>query len=121
MKIELYFADQLVPQGELFRAVQQGTLDAVQSDDDLIGSPADVALFGAYFPFATRYSLDVPALFADYGLNEIWEESYAGTGVKLARRRRLGPLQLRHQRADPARSPTSRASASSPPRPPGGS
>ena len=82
MTIELYFSDQLVPQGELFRAVQQGTLDAVQSDDDSIGSPADVAQFGAYFPFATRYSLDVPALFADYGLNEIWEESYAGTGVK---------------------------------------
>ena len=82
MTIELFFADQLVPQGELFRAVQQGTLDAVQSDDNSIGSPADVAQFGAYFPFATRYSLDVPALFADYGLNEIWEESYAGTGVK---------------------------------------
>ena len=33
MTIELFFADQLVPQGELFRAVQQGTLDAAQSDD----------------------------------------------------------------------------------------
>ena len=43
MEIELYFSDQLVPQGELFRAVQQGTLDAVQSDDDSMGSPADVA------------------------------------------------------------------------------
>ena len=38
MEIELYFADQLVPQGELFRAVQQGTLDAAQSDDDCIGT-----------------------------------------------------------------------------------
>lgn len=82
MVIELYFADQLVPQGELFRAVQQGTIDACQSDDDSMGSPADVAIFGAYFPFATRYSLDVPALFENYGLNGIWEESYAGTGVK---------------------------------------
>ena len=63
MEIELYFADQLVPQGELFRAVQHGTLDAVQSDDDSMGSPADVAVFGGYFPFATRYTLDVPALF----------------------------------------------------------
>ncbi len=82
MVIELYFSDQLVPQGELFRAVQQGTIDACQSDDDSMGSPADVAIFGAYFPFATRYSLDVPALFENYGLNGIWEESYAGTGVK---------------------------------------
>lgn len=81
MEIELYTADQLVPQGELFRAVQSGTLDAAQSDDDSMGSPADVAIFGAYFPFATRFSLDVPALFHNYGLNEIWEESYAGTGV----------------------------------------
>ena len=81
MEIELYFADQLVPQGELFRAVQQGTLDAAQSDDDSMGSPADVAVFGAYFPFATLFSLDVPALFANYGLKEIWEEAYADTGV----------------------------------------
>ena len=82
MTIELYFSDQLVPQGELFRAVQRGTIDACQSDDDSMGSPADVAVFGAYFPFASRFSLDVPALFENYGLREIWEESYAGTGVK---------------------------------------
>jgi TRAP-type mannitol/chloroaromatic compound transport system substrate-binding protein len=35
-----------------------------------------VAVFGGYFPFATRYSLDVPALFHKYGLNEIWKEAY---------------------------------------------
>jgi len=81
MEIELYFSDQLVPQGELFRAVQQGTIDAAQSDDDSMGSPADVAVFGAYFPFASRYSLDVPALFENYGLKEIWQEAYADTGV----------------------------------------
>ncbi|MCK1975297.1 hypothetical protein LNK20_21665, partial [Bacillus safensis] len=74
--IELYTADQLVPQGELFRAVQSGTIAAAQSDDDSMASPVDVAVFGAYFPFASRYSLDVPALFNWYGLNEIWEEAY---------------------------------------------
>ena len=31
MEIELFFADQLVPTGELFRAMQKGTIDAVQS------------------------------------------------------------------------------------------
>ncbi|PID63772.1 MAG: C4-dicarboxylate ABC transporter [Gammaproteobacteria bacterium] len=77
MEIELYFADQLVPTGELFRAVQKGTLDAVQSDEDSMAAPVDVAKFGGYFPFATRYSLDVPALFESYGLNEIWREAYA--------------------------------------------
>ncbi len=81
MVIELYTADQLVPQGELFRAVQNGTIDAAQSDDDSMGSPVDVAIFGAYFPFATLFSLDVPALFHKYGLNEIWQEAYEGTGV----------------------------------------
>ncbi|MCK4708862.1 MAG: twin-arginine translocation signal domain-containing protein, partial [Gammaproteobacteria bacterium] len=40
MEIELYFADQLVPTGELFRAMQKGTIDAVQSDDDSMSSPA---------------------------------------------------------------------------------
>ncbi len=67
MQIELYFADQLVPTGELFRAMQKGTIDAVQSDDDSIAAPVDVAVFGGYFPFATRYSLDVPVLFNQYG------------------------------------------------------
>ncbi|MCJ7451555.1 MAG: TRAP transporter substrate-binding protein [Steroidobacteraceae bacterium] len=76
MVIELYFADQLVPTGELFRAMQAGTIDAVQSDDDSIAAPVDVAVFAGYFPFATRYSLDVPALFYKYGLNEIWQEAY---------------------------------------------
>ncbi len=76
MEIELYFADQLVPTPELFRAVQQGTIDAVQSDDDSIGAPVDISVFGGYFPFASRYSLDIPALFKYYGLREIWEEAY---------------------------------------------
>ena len=77
MEIELYYADQLVPTGELFRALQSGTIDAVQSDDDSIASPADVSVFGGYFPFATRYSLDVPVLFNQLGLDKIWAESYA--------------------------------------------
>ncbi len=76
MVIEMYTADQLVPQGELFRAVQSGTLDAAQSDDDSAAAPVDVAVFGAYFPFASRYSLDVPVLWHWYGLNKIWEEAY---------------------------------------------
>ncbi|MDH3317879.1 MAG: TRAP transporter substrate-binding protein [Gammaproteobacteria bacterium] len=76
MVIELYTADQLVPTGELFRAMQRGTIDAVQSDDDSIAAPVDVSVFGGYFPFGTRYSLDVPVLFNQYGLKEIWEEAY---------------------------------------------
>ena len=61
MVIELFNGDQLVPTGELFRAMQNGTIDAVQSDDDSMASPTAVTVFGGYFPFATRYSLDVPA------------------------------------------------------------
>ena len=60
MQIELFYADQLVPTGELFRAMQGGTIDAVQSDDDSMASPTEVTVFGGYFPFASRYSLDVP-------------------------------------------------------------
>ena len=76
MTIELYTADQLVPTSELFGALQAGVVDAVQSDDDSMASPADVAVFGGYFPFATRHSLDLPVLFERLGLNEIWAESY---------------------------------------------
>jgi len=77
MEIELYYADQLVPTAELFRSLQNGTLDAVQSDEATMASPVDISVFGGYFPFATRYSLDVPALFRYYGLKEIWEEAYS--------------------------------------------
>ncbi len=77
MKIELYTADQLVPTGELFRAMQKGTIDAVQSDEDSMSAPVDVSVFGGYFPLATRYSLDVPVLFNQYGLKEIWEDAYS--------------------------------------------
>ena len=76
MEIELYYADQLVPTSELFRALQNGTIDAVQSDDATMASPVDVSVFGGYFPFSTRYSLDLPVLFDRYGLNEIWAEAY---------------------------------------------
>uniref|UniRef100_A0A2A4Z0H2 C4-dicarboxylate ABC transporter n=1 Tax=OCS116 cluster bacterium TaxID=2030921 RepID=A0A2A4Z0H2_9PROT len=83
MVIELFYADQLVPTSELFRAMQRGQIDMVQSDDDSIAAPVDVSVFGGYFPFATRYSLDVPVLFNQYGLNEIWEEAYGEVeGVK---------------------------------------
>ena len=82
MQIELFTADSLVPTGELFRAMQRGTIDAVQSDDDSMASPTEVTVFGGYFPFATRYSLDVPVLFNQYGLKEIWESEYAKVGVK---------------------------------------
>lgn len=77
MVIELYNADQLVPQGELFRAMQKGTIDAVQSDDDSIAAPVDVSVFAAYFPFASRYGLDVDVLWNWYGLDKIWQEAYA--------------------------------------------
>ena len=77
MEIELYYADQLVPTSELFRALQNGTLDAIQSDEATMASPVDIAVFGGYFPFATRFSLDVSAMFMYYGLDEIWNEAYA--------------------------------------------
>ena len=76
MVIDLYYADQLVPTAELFRALQNGTIDAVQSDDATMASPVDIAVFGGYFPFSVRYSLDLPVLFHRYGLSEIWKEAY---------------------------------------------
>ncbi len=82
MQIELYYGDQLVPTGELFRAMQKGTIDAVQSDDDSMASPTEVTVFGGYFPFGSRYSLDVPVLFNQYGLNEIWDAEYSKVGIK---------------------------------------
>lgn len=95
MEIELYYADQLVPTAELFRALQNGTIDAVQSDDATMASPVDISVFGGYFPFNTRFSLDMPALFAYYGLNEIWEEAYGEVkGVKWLSAGAWDPLHI---------------------------
>jgi hypothetical protein len=44
--------------------------------------PPRCASFGGYFPFATRTSLDVPVLFNQYGLAEIWARNTAKVGVK---------------------------------------
>ncbi len=82
LEIELYYADQIVPTGELFQALQRGTIDGVHSDDDSMASPTPVRNFGGYFPLATKHSLDVPVLFNQYGLAEIWDEEYAKVGVK---------------------------------------
>ena len=80
LEIELFYGDQLVPTGELFRALQAGTIDAVHSDDDSMAAPVDIAVFGGYFPMATKHALDVPVLFEQYGLRQIWEEAYAEAG-----------------------------------------
>jgi len=80
LQIDLYYADQLVPTGELFRALQIGTIDAVHSDDDSMASPAEVRMFGGYFPMATRHALDVPVLFRQYGLADIWKTAYEKIG-----------------------------------------
>lgn len=80
MEIELFYADQIVPTGELFRALQAGTIDAVHSDDDSMAAPVEVSVFGGYFPFATRSILDVPVLFQQYGLADIWRDQYAKAG-----------------------------------------
>ena len=82
MEIELYYADQLVPTSELFRALQRGTIDGVHSDDDSMSAPTDVRVFGGYFPLATKHILDVPVLFKQYGLAEIWKEAYDEVDVE---------------------------------------
>jgi TRAP-type mannitol/chloroaromatic compound transport system substrate-binding protein len=81
MEIELYYADQIVPTGELFQALQRGTIDAVHSDDDSMASPTPLQRFGGYFPLATKHILDVPVLFHQYGLADIWREEYEKVGV----------------------------------------
>ncbi len=81
LEIELFYADQIVPTGELFQALQRGTIDGVHSDDDSMASPPPVRQFGGYFPFATKHILDVPVLFNQYGLADIWRSEYEKVGV----------------------------------------
>jgi hypothetical protein len=56
MEIELFYADQIVPTGELFQAMQRGTIDAVHSDDDSMASPTEVTPVRRLLPVRHRYS-----------------------------------------------------------------
>ena len=40
--------------------MQAGAIDAVHSDERSVAAPVDGSIFGGYFHFATRYSLDMP-------------------------------------------------------------
>lgn len=80
LEVEVFFSDQIVPTGELFRAMQAGTIDAVHSDDDSMASPAVTRQFGGYFPMGTRHALDVPVLFHQYGFDQIWADAYKEVG-----------------------------------------
>ena len=59
-----------------------------------MASPTEVTVFGGYFPFGSALLLDVPVLFNQYGLNEIWDEEYSKVGVKAHLCRCLGSLPL---------------------------
>jgi TRAP-type mannitol/chloroaromatic compound transport system substrate-binding protein len=99
MEIELFYADQIVPTGELFQALQRGTIDAVHSDDDSMASPTPKSPVRRLFPVRHRYSLDVPVLFNQYGLADIWREEYEKVGVKHISAAG-GSVQLQHQEGD---------------------
>ena len=45
-----------------------------------MAAPVDISVFGGYFPFATKHILDVPVLFNQYGLADIWRDAYAKAG-----------------------------------------
>src|SRR3972149_6498861 len=50
MEIALYYADELVPQGELIKAMQRGVVDAVQTDEDSAQAPVGLPVFGGSVP-----------------------------------------------------------------------
>ena len=102
MVIELYTADQLVPHGELFRAVQAGTIDAAQSDDDFDGGSGRRRRVRRLLP--VRLALQpgragAVALVRPEG--DLGGSVWRGGRRHLAEHRRLGPLQLRDHEADP--------------------
>jgi hypothetical protein len=81
-----------------------------------MASPTEVTVFGGYFPMALRYSLDVPALFNQYGL-----KADLGRGIRQGRGQHISagswdPCNFSTNK--PIKSwPTCRACASSPSRP----
>ena len=99
MEIELYFADQLVPTGRAVprHAAGHDRRGAVRRRlHGLAGR--DLASSAATSP-SPPLLLDVPVLFHQYGLDEIWDEAYAKAPASPGFGGGPGPLQLRHQEA----------------------
>jgi len=60
MEIELYFAEPVGAPGELFRAMQRGNhRPCAEWTTTPLPAPVMCLVFGGYFPFASRYKLDV--------------------------------------------------------------
>ena len=87
------YRDQLVPEGSSSaRAAGHAGRGAVGRR--LHGLAGRRRGLRRYFPFATLFSLDVPALFANYGLKEIWEEVLRRHRRDLARSGAWDPCNL---------------------------
>ena len=82
MEIELFYADQIVPTGELCSKHYKG-VPLMLSIRTMTRwrRRLHYSMFGGYFPLATKHALDVPVLFNQYGLADIWRTEYAKVGV----------------------------------------
>ena len=98
MEIELYSADQLAPTSELFAALQNGTIDAVQSDDDSIGRSNRCLGVRGVLPARLALQLGCAG-----SVQPVWAGRnlgcrLVGSGRQVALHRRLGSLPFRDQR-----------------------
>jgi hypothetical protein len=73
MQIELFFADQLVPTGELFQAMQRGNNSTRCNRTTTNGIPNRIVFVA--ISRRPRYSPDVPVLFNQW-FEPVWDEEY---------------------------------------------
>lgn len=78
VEIDVYTSDELMPCEEMFRAVQTGTLDIIQSTGLDIGGEPDIVDFEGFVPLGWDSGIDFLVLWEYEGLGELytaaWEE-----------------------------------------------
>jgi len=80
IEIELYSAGELMPQDQVFPAVQTGTLDLALMVGLDVAEPVDVCEIECFPPFLWANGLEVHAMWDYWGLDEIWTEAYEELG-----------------------------------------
>lgn len=80
-ELEIFSAGELMPDSQVFQAVQKGTLDfGLGLSSPIAGVPTETVKFGSYCPFGWENDLDLLVMWDYYGLDEPYTEAWEELG-----------------------------------------
>lgn len=81
IEIEVFATGELMPDGQVFLALQMGTLDfALGHLENFCGAATETQMFGGYIPFAWETDLDLLVMWDYYGLDVPWSAAWEELG-----------------------------------------